>query len=108
MYDYIMTLNEEDRGPTYTRMALTSWEVPSGSAMLNGDYWAVKGQALSGSVNVHTSIMDADEEYRAGEFTRLWTFNWELGFRNTHYGDKAFQLGCTVDCQYGQEYYDWI
>jgi len=52
--------------------------------------------------------MDADEEYRAGEFTRLWTFNWELGFRNTHYGDKAFQLGCTVDCQYGQEYYDWI
>lgn len=85
-----MTLDENDRGPTYTRMAITSWEVPSGSGMLNGDYWGEKGESLSGSADVKTTILDADEEYRAEEFTRLWTYNWELGYRNTHWGDKAF------------------
>lgn len=76
--------------------------------MMNGDYWANKGKQLSNNPFIYTAIMDADEQYRAEEFTRLWTYNFELGFRNTHWGDKAYQLGCTVDCQLGQQYYDWI
>jgi hypothetical protein len=52
--------------------------------------------------------MDADAAYRADEFTRFYTYNWELGYRNTHWGDKAYQLGCVMDCTYGQQYYDLI
>ena len=61
VHDYIMSLNEEDRGPTYTRLAITNWAVPSGSGMMNGDYWANKGKELANNPFIYTAIMDADE-----------------------------------------------
>jgi hypothetical protein len=99
-----MTLDEAERGPMYTRMFLIDFEVPDGT----DTFWATKGQTLSGNADVYTAIMDADSEYRADEFTRLWTYDWSLGYRNTHWGDKAYQLGCEIDCADGQEFYDAI
>jgi hypothetical protein len=81
-----MTLDEAERGPMYTRMFLIDFEVPDGT----DTFWATKGQTLSGNADIYTAIMDADSAYRAEEFTRLWTYDWSLGFRNTHWGDKAY------------------
>ena len=83
-------------------MVLIDFSLPDGT----DTFWATKGQQLSGDADVYTAIMDADAAYRADEFTRLYTYDWELGFRNTHWGDNAYQLGYGGDL--GQYYYDTI
>jgi len=50
--------------------------------------------------------MDANEKYRPDEFTRLMTFGWNVGYRKTHWADKAFQIGEAG--KYGQKLYDMI
>lgn len=67
-----MTLDEAEKGPMYTRMFLIDFEVPDGT----DTFWATKGKELSGDDSVYIIILGADSDYRAEEFTRLWTYNW--------------------------------
>lgn len=90
VYNHIMSLDVDDRGPEYTRIQIIGCVLPDST----DTFWATEGQTLSGDDDIYTAIMDADLEYRADEFTRLYTYNWELGYRNTHWGDKAYQMGC--------------
>ena len=41
----MMTLDETERGPMYTRLLITDWQVPN---INNDEYWANKGYGVSG------------------------------------------------------------
>lgn len=52
--------------------------------------------------------MDADSTERGAEFDRLMTFVWQVNNRETHWGDKAWQLMMNVGETEAQNSYNLI
>ena len=99
LYDYIMSVDNKDRGTIYSNLAFLDFnEVPQDTPT----YWADKAYDLTYGnqyQQVYSSIMAARPEYRAKEFLLWASLDFDSGIFQpdfhllTHWGDKAYQVG---------------
>lgn len=61
----------------FTRLSYLGWSViPPDN---DDEFWARAGRDLSGNEKIYEAIMTAEPNSRAKEFSRLLSYNWNVG-----------------------------